>query len=833
MQIGLNAALAAMVLCSAVAAAEGLELVRDGEPRAVLVIDSRRHPLREDLTNQWATEERTIAHIAATVVEYVRKRTGATLPVVDLAAEPLPAEDCLVYIGRGDYVDGVAGGELDQLDPSGYLIRAVDDRSLIIAGPTSEGTEFGTYEFLERFAGVRWLFPTEVGEHVPQAPGLSVPADTDIRDEPAFMQVPLVASKPSHQTWARRMRFWTRLNFHHSLVDLFSPAKYREAHPEFFPLPQPDAPQRYVPGDGDYNWQPCFTEPGLVDEAAANIIRYLDANPRIRSYSFGVNDSNLYCQCERCRAQYMPGEEFLGMACYSDAYFQWVNAVAERVLAVHSDAWFGCLAYSHVGKPPVNVGVHPRVVPFLTYDTMQLLDPERRREHEALVQAWAAKCTFLGRYDYTYGDHHVPPRLYLHHWADYVRWARDHRVRAWYAETYPFFGEGPKYYVMAKIWWDPDRDVDQLLEEWYRLAFGAAAPPIQAYFAHWEDYWTRRVPRTDYFRQCRNEQYLMGGPGWLEALDRDDIRQADAWIAAAERLADTPEARARVAVMARSWEYYRAVMEIHLARHGSGGRLSADQALALLSAEGDTLAQPLWALYQALLADPVLTFTWDTSYPYGDAERAPVLDAVESYFDGRDARLAARLAELGRGPNTELAALARTVLAAADGAAPDLVPNSGFEAGDPLEGWWSGMHLGTGICRVAEDAPYEGLHAVEVAGTADGYGGVFRTDVPVQPGRRYLFVLRGRWEGEPGVSTVCQMLTQFQDAQGQSLPDTVRSNRFRDTGEWRAHALLTLPAPAEAATMIVRVDALYQPKTGHRALFDALRAYEVAGAEAP
>ncbi|NPV46523.1 MAG: DUF4838 domain-containing protein [Armatimonadetes bacterium] len=833
MQPGLGAVLLAILACSVVAAAERLELVRDGQPRATVVIDSGRYPLREDLTNQWATEERTIANIAATVVEYVRKRTGATLPIVDLATQPLPAEGCLVHVGRSEYTDEVVGDQLDGLDPSGYLIRAVGNRRLIIAGPTSEGTEFGTYEFLERFLGVRWLFPTEVGEYVPQARDLSVPGNTNIRDEPAFMQVPLVASKPTHQTWARRMRFWTRLNFHHSLVDLFPPARYRETHPEFFPVVQPGTTERYVPADNDYNWQPCFTEPALVDEAAANIIRSLDANPRIRSYSFGVNDSNLYCQCDRCRAQYIPGEQFLGMACYSDAYFRWVNAVADRVLEVHPDAWFGCLAYSHVGKPPVNVGVHPRVVPFLTYDTMQLLDPERRREHEALVQAWADKCTFLGRYDYTYGDHHVPPRLYLHHWADYVRWARDHRVRAWYAETYPFFGEGPKYYVMAKVWWDPDRDVDQLLDEWYRLAFGAAAPPMQAYFAHWEDYWTRRVPRTDYFRRCRHEQYLMGGAGWLEALRPADIQQADAWIAAAQRRADTPETRARVAVMARSWEYYRAVMETYLARRGADGRLSVEQALDLLGGDSEVLAQPLWALHQELMADPVLTFTWESSYPYSDAERAPALDAVETYLDSTDARLAGRLLELSHGPNSGLAALARTVLAVADGGAPDLVPNSGFEAEDPLDGWWSGMHFGTGACRVTEYEPYEGRHAVEVTGTADGYGGVFRTDVPVQPGKRYLFVLRGRWEGEPGVATVCQMITQFHNARGEALPDTVRSNRFRDTDVWRAHALLTLPAPAAAATMTVRVDALYQPKTGHRALFDALRAYEVADADKP
>jgi hypothetical protein len=807
--------------------AGGVELVRDGKPRACLVVDSRRYPLKEDETNPWATVERTIANIAAVVVEYIGKSTGATLPVVDLATAQPPAEAVLIYIGRSDEVDRELGTELDRLDPSGYLIRSVGDRQVIIAGATSEGTEFGTYEFLERFVGIRWLLPTEVGDYVPEQQSLTLPAGTNLRDEPAFMQVPLVASMPTHRVWARRQRFWTRLNFHHNLVNLFPPTTYTKTHPEFFPILQPGGTERHLPAGNTEDFQPCFTAPGIVDEAAKTIIEYFNGNPRVRSYSFGVNDTGMYCQCETCRKEYLPGEIFLGMPCYSDAYFKFVNAVVEKVLRVHPDVWFGCLAYSNIGKPPVRVGVHPRVVPFLTYDTMQLLDPERRQAHEALVQAWGEKCTFIGRYDYTYGDDHVPPRLYLHHWANYVRWARDHKVKAWYAETYPFFGEAPKYYVMAKIWWNPDRDVDALLDEWYRLAFGPAAAPMKAYFEHWERYWTERVPQSEYFKRCKLDQYLLGAPGWLERLEPVDVAKADAWIAQAQQLADTRQTQARVAVMARAWEYYRAVIQTYIARGATDGRLSVEKALALLAARDVPLTQPLRALYDDLKQDPILVFTWQSSYPYGLAERAPFLDAAETYLDTRDGRLAQQLGVLDQGPNAELAALAATVLAVGEGRARNLVPNSGFEAEDPLAGWWAGVHLGTGTARSTTERPYAGAHAVEVTGTFDGYGGVFRTDVPVQPGKRYLFVLRARWEGEAGAGTTCGMLTQFRDAAGNTLPDSLRSHSFRCGADWRAFAVETRAAPAGTATLVARVDAMGQPKTGHQAFFDALEVYEI------
>lgn len=507
-----------------------------------------------------------------------------------------------------------------------------------------------------------------------------------------------------------------------------------------------------------------------------------------------------------------------------------MNAVVAKVLRVHPDAWFGCLAYSNIGKPPVRLEVHPRIVPFLTYDTMQLLDPARRKAHEALLRAWGEKCTFLGRYDYTYGDHHVPPRIYLHHWANYVRWARDHNVRAWYAETYPFFGEAPKYYVMPRIWWNPDRDVDAILDEWYRLAFGKAAAPMKGYFDHWETYWTQRVPRSEHFLWCKLAQYLMGDPGWLEGLRSQDVAKADAWIAKAGKLADTPQTQARVAVMARAWEYYRAIIKTHLAAVKSDSRLSVDKALALLAGGEARPVQPLNALYPNLKADPILVFTWEGSSPYGRAERAPVLDAAEIYLDTRDGRLAQKLRDLSQGPNANLAALAKTILAVADGSARNIVPNAGFEASNPLDGWWAGMHLGTGTVQVSDKRPYEGTHAVQVGGTYDGYGGIFRTDVPVRPGRRYLFVVRARWEGRPGKGTRCQMLTQFRDASGRELPDSLRGHSFRCAADWRALTVETGVAPAGAVALLARVDALGQPKTGHQTYFDALEVYEIAQA---
>ena len=42
-------------------------------------------------------------------------------------------------------------------------------------------------------------------------------------------------------------------------------------------------------------------------------------------------------------------------------------------------------------------------------------------------------------------------------------------------------------YVMAKVWDDPDVDVDGLIDEFFRLYFGAAGEPMKRFYLRLED----------------------------------------------------------------------------------------------------------------------------------------------------------------------------------------------------------------------------------------------------------------------------------------------------------------------------------------------------------
>src|SRR5699024_5868556 len=70
-------------------------------------------------------------------------------------------------------------------------------------------------------------------------------------------------------------------------------------------------------------------------------------------------------------------------------------------------------------------------------------------------------------------------------------------------------GDGPKAWLYAKLQWNPDQDVDALLDEWYKRAVGeAAASDLAAYFDMWESIWTKRLKDSPWFKMMKNKTYL-------------------------------------------------------------------------------------------------------------------------------------------------------------------------------------------------------------------------------------------------------------------------------------------------------------------------------------
>jgi len=485
--------------------------------------------------------------------KYIRLSTNADVKIKKYSEMKIDQGDVRIIIKTGKLRNDELVNPFVNTDE--YSISFPDKRTITINGATDWGTEFGIYEFLERYVGVRWLMPGPDGAFVPSTNKLSVPI-LDVRGNPAFMSRLLSGLKGLEQyLWARHNRMHGQIKFHHNLFNLFPPAIYTKTHPEFFPMIEG---KRYLPKDGtEHAWQPCFSAPGIVEEAVKNICHYFAKHPEESSYSLGVNDSGGHCECDICRAKSSDVKNFLGLRNMSDLYFEWANAVTEGVLKQYPDKWFGCLAYSEVAAPPLKIKVHPRIIPFMTYDRMRWIMPAYENEGKKLTEQWLRKASVMGWYDYIYGTPYLVPRVYFHKMADYYRYGYEHGVRAMYAEAYPNWGEGPKLHVAMKLQWDTDLNVDKLLSDWYEKCVGGeAAPYLKAYYDLWESFWTKKAPESKWF--SAGGQYLwFHDAGYVDLVDEEITRSRDLLQMVVSKAASVDQKK-RANLILRAFEYYEA-----------------------------------------------------------------------------------------------------------------------------------------------------------------------------------------------------------------------------------------------------------------------------------
>ncbi len=454
----------------------------------------------------------------------------------------------------------------------GFVRASPSQDEIIISAATVQAVGHGVYDLLERDIGVRWLFPgpDDLGTYLPRLSELRLSREERV-EEPAYLDRQFSAGDVSEDwlPWAAHMRMMSyEATFHHNLYNLFPPVEYRLSRPEFYPV---TGGVRYpllewlgTGATAEYHsWQPVMSAEGITDEAVANIQDYFSTWPGVTWYSLGINDTTNWGDNQ---LHGKPPNSF-GYVNMSNDYFPWVGEIASRVLETWPDSMFGLLAYHNVADPP-SEPIHSSIVPYLTYDRMQWMDSKRRAQDQARTADWEEKASELGWYDYVYGDQlyqgypiYMVPRIYNHLMAEYLAYGRDHGVKHYYAEAYPstqYWTEGPKLYVLAKLLWDPDLDVDELVDDWCMAAVGeAAAPHLEEYYSFWEDYWQERAVDSYWFTGNSAEYLYWAEYSYMNYLTVDDLELLDGLMAKVDKETRGGDHEARADFITAGWEWVR------------------------------------------------------------------------------------------------------------------------------------------------------------------------------------------------------------------------------------------------------------------------------------
>jgi hypothetical protein len=433
----------------------------------------------------------------------------------------------------------------------GFCIDLSNQNHIWIKGNSAAGTKYGVYEFLERFVGIRWLFPGKSGEHIPKRHSLIIKSQS-IEQIPAFVsrQLSGLSNKEAKQ-WAGRLRMLGRIRFHHNLHNIFPVEKYSKTHSHLYPQKNGNVIHARV------GWQPCFQEKDTVDIAVEHIINYFENNQIIHSFSLATNDA-ITATSGYCHTDIEPGRlNIWGYPNASNVYYDWTNIVAKKVLNRFPDKIFGTLAYMEAAMPPKDFVLNDHIIPFLTEDRLRWVKPESENKAKNWVNNWRKKSKNIGFYDYFYGTPYVLPRVYFHHMADIYQFAQRSGVMAVYAEAYPNWGEGPKLYLALKLFWNPMLNIDEHLDNWYTCCVGKrAAKYLSQYFSLWESFWMR-IHNTKWYYN-KSMYMAFWSPSYLDFAQLTDIQESRRLLEKTVAYAQTPLQKKRAQLFLDAFEYYEA-----------------------------------------------------------------------------------------------------------------------------------------------------------------------------------------------------------------------------------------------------------------------------------
>lgn len=534
--------------------------------------------------------------------KYLQQSTGREFVAV---AEPVydPSMGPPIYVGMCSPAKAALGMARYGLDRDAYAVIVRED-AVMLAGASPWATFWSVCQFLEDHVGVRWLIPGPLGEDVPERASITVAPMRRIYSPRILSR--LWSGAQYGGDWSLRQRIHGRYQFHHNLIRVF-PRELFDEHPEYFPQ---HGDTRYQPGEGDHGWQPCMTSTEGIAHAAQVAREYFEASPMAESFSYGINDGHGYCDCRDCLETHRPLPEWHGFSGErSIQYYTWLNNIAGNLERDHPDKMLGCLAYSAVILPPAGMRLHENIIPYLTSNRADYWDRAFRRQDQEMLRRWSAVTEQMGIYDYAYGMGFAIPRIYNHLFQDAIRFAVGQGVKGFYAEVYPNWGlDGHKLYVMSRILWDPDVDIDAIADDWNERMFREAAEPMKRYFALAEKAW-----RENNFGGGHWAYRLAADPRQFLIFPPETIEQMTACLQQANELSRDEIVRQRIQFFAKTFDVTRVLAGNYWASHQvedfvSEGAALADVALAMQRMAAQISAVDVDEFMQQRVGDDPIAF---------------------------------------------------------------------------------------------------------------------------------------------------------------------------------------------------------------------------------
>jgi len=471
----------------------------------LVVIDNKKSPIPIVVPGNIPIETLSAADDLA---EYI-KRIGGIRPAIYTGGDSVPQH--AIWIGNQPQLSEIFDGvELTYTHPEEVLI-VCNGENVLIAGSdltvNGQQLEYGTvnaiYTFAEKFLDVRWLWPGELGTDVIRKDTITLPSFI-YRFHPLFLEREIFQKSASWKVsdkWAcfQRLKKYSLVKGprggSHAFTDWWD--KYHIDHPEWFAL-QPDGTRSGYPEP--VRAKLCLSNPEVWEQWLKEVEDALKNNPKATVFNATENDSYFsgLCVCENCRAWDHPD----GQVCsydwkgHTEEYVASTNRVVTfwNILARklkerfpdRENLYVLGLAFGAAKSAPIDMVIEKNVIISYTGAFPTIDDRLRQQEKEQIIQwtKFAPRIHYRPNLWYWTGGYWALPDMALKNVIEDFRFLADNNFIGICVDTARehWCTQAPQYYLMAQLTWDPLRDGQAVLEDYYTRGFGKAAEKIKAYW---------------------------------------------------------------------------------------------------------------------------------------------------------------------------------------------------------------------------------------------------------------------------------------------------------------------------------------------------------------
>jgi len=401
--------------------------------------------------------------------EYFKKITGFLLPCSDKMTGKTK------YIVFEENLKNVTNFELYNINNQGFRI-ANNKGNLYFLAISGKGLINAVYFFLEKYLGCRFYAEDEI--YIPIKNTIVLRSLTeDIQNPPfKFRTIHYYNSYLPEYSKFHKLNSsnsggissdWGGL-WVHTFHKLLPPEGYFNKHPEYFTLRNgiriPD--------------QLCLSNPEVVEIVTQNLSDYIKKNPNAKYWSVSQMDNENYCQCNKCREI----DSIEGSP--SGSIIRFVNKIADYF----PDKIISTLAYQYSRKAPKftlpndNVNI---MLSTIEVDRSKPIieDNADNNFYDDLVE-WSYLTDNILIWDYVVNFSHL-----LSPFPNFQVLQPNIKLFSNYANM--IFVQGMPYkniefnelrtYLISKLLWNPDENIDILINDFLKVYYGEAAPFIIQY----------------------------------------------------------------------------------------------------------------------------------------------------------------------------------------------------------------------------------------------------------------------------------------------------------------------------------------------------------------